>query len=116
MIQIQSKQLPFLIVKKFFLIGGGQNTVGCQETLLSPPLLLYFRHLDIHIKTSLKVTLENCFSKPPQGRNNNTTFNLYCAIFLNTYDFTLSSKSPRGRSIGFIKVIVILITIQRERN
>ena len=30
----------------------------------SSVLLLYFRDLDIHIKVSLKVTLETYFSKP----------------------------------------------------
>lgn len=50
MIQIQSKQQPFLIVKEFFIIEGGQNIVGCREVLLSPLLLLYFRDLEFTSK------------------------------------------------------------------
>lgn len=46
-------------------------------------LLLYFSDLDIHIKVSLKVPLGECFGKFLEDRDNDITFHLHRAIFLN---------------------------------
>lgn len=58
------KPLIFLILLSSFSYGGVQNSVGHQETLFRPFLLLCFREPDIHTKLSLEVTLRNCFSSP----------------------------------------------------
>lgn len=74
-----------------------------------------YMNLGIHIKASLKVTME-ISNKTLEDRGNFANFLLYFAILFNTYDFILSFILPWVRPIEFTKVFVTFVYVRRGKE